>query len=106
MTEMIHRLYYMMEDWVGRHDLQGERPRELESQIETLQNEIVLRLGEGGQDMMETLAGLNLKLETIHDEALFRASMELGAKIARPRRGAWTAAVPGDAPTSGSGLTG
>lgn len=106
MTEMINKLYYMVEDWVGQHNLQDEEIKNLEARQEALQEKIILRLGEDGQDMMEALADLNLKLETIHDEALFRASMELGAKIARPRRGAWTAAVPGDACTSGSGLTG
>ena len=40
---------------------------------------------------MEALSNLNLELETIHDEALFRAAMELGVQIARPRRGVWTA---------------
>ena len=58
---------------------------------EALQEEIISRLGEDGRDMMETLSGLNLELEDIHDEALFRAAMELGAQIAQPRRGGWTA---------------
>lgn len=82
--DIMHKLYYLMEDWVGNRDLQDEKTHELEIQVEALQDKIILRLGEDGQDMMETLADLNLKLETIHDEALFRAAMGLGAQIAQP----------------------
>ncbi len=91
MTELITSLYYMVEDWIGQHDLRGEKINELETRQAILQDEIIQRLGEDGQEMMETLSSLNLELEDIHDEALFRAAMELGVQIARPRRRAWTA---------------
>ena len=91
MTEIIDKLYYMVEDWIGQHDLRGEKINELETRQEALQEEIISRLGEGGQDMMETLSSLSLEVETIHDEALFRAAMQLGAQIAQPRRGTWAA---------------
>ena len=84
MTELINKLYYMVEDWVGQSDLQDEEIKNLEARQEALQEKIILRLGEDGQDMMEALANLNLKLETIHDQALFRAAMGLGAQIAQP----------------------
>lgn len=93
MEELIRSLYYMVEDWVGQHDLQGEEIKALEARQEALQEKIILRLGEDGQDMMEALADLNLRVETIHDEALFRAAMGLGAQIAQPRRKSWTADV-------------
>lgn len=82
MEKIIRSLYYTVEDWVGQHDLMDEETKRLESCQNDLQNEIILRLGEGGQELMEALADLNLKLETIHDEALFRASMQLGTQIA------------------------
>lgn len=84
MTEIMHKLYYMMEDYVGQRGLMDEETKELEARQGALQGEIILRLGEDGQELMEALADLNLKLETIHDEALFRASMQLGAQIAHP----------------------
>lgn len=93
MEKLIRSLYYMVEDWVGQHDLQGEEIKALEARQEALQEKIILRLGEDGQDMMEALADLNLRAETIHDEALFRAAMGLGAQIAQPRRKSWTADV-------------
>ena len=91
MTELITSLYYMVEDWIGQHDLRVEKINELETRQEALREEIISRLGENGRDMMETLSNLNLELEDIHDEALFRAAMELGVQIARPRRRVWTA---------------
>lgn len=91
MTELLHKLYYMVEDWVGQHDLRDEKTQKLEIRQEALQEEIILRLGKDGQDMMEALSNLNLELETIHDEALFRAAMQLGTEIAQPRRRPWTA---------------
>lgn len=94
MMDIMHKLYYLMEDWVGNRDLQDEKTHELEIQVEALQDKIILRLGEDGQDMMEALADLNLKLETIHDEALFRAAVQLGTELAQPRRGRWTAGLP------------
>ncbi len=93
MEKLIRSLYYMVEDWVGQHDLQGEEIKALEARQEALQEKIILRLGEDGQDMMEALADLNLRAEAIHDEALFRAAMGLGAQIAQPRRKSWTADV-------------
>ena len=84
MTELINKLYYMVEDWVGQHDSQDEAIKNLEARQEALQEKIILRLGEDGQDMMETLADLNLRLETVHDQALFRAAMRLGTQIAQP----------------------
>ena len=84
MTELISKLYYMVEDWVGQHDLQDKEIKNLEAQQEALQEKIILRLGEDGRDMMEALSNLNLELETFHDQALFRAAMQLGTQIAQP----------------------
>lgn len=84
MTKMMEELYYIMEDYVDRNNMIDEEAKKLETRQEALQEEIILRLGEGGQELMEALADLNLRLETIHDQALFRAAMGLGARIARP----------------------
>lgn len=94
MTEIIHHLYHMVDEWTDEQSVHDPRLKELSDRQSALQAEIVQRLGEGGRDMMETLSSLNLELEDIHDEALFRAAMELGVQIARPRRRAWTAKLP------------
>lgn len=87
MTELINKLYYMVEDWVGQSDLQDEEIKNLEARQEALQEKIILRLGDDGRDMMEALSNLNLELETFHDQALFRAAMQLGTQIAQPGQG-------------------
>ena len=84
MTELIERLYFMLEDYLAPYELADEEIGSLEARQEALQNEIILRLGEDGQELMESLAGLNMELELIHNQALFRAAMGLGAQIAAP----------------------
>lgn len=94
MTEMIHNLFHMVDEWVDRQSINDPKLKELSDRQDALQEEIIRRLGEGGREMIENLADLNLKLETVHDEALFRAAMQLGTEIAQPRRRPWTAERP------------
>ena len=84
MTKLINDLYYMVEYQIGRLDTQTESEKELVERREALQDKIALRLGEDGRDLLEALADLDLELETIHDQALFRAAMQLGTEIAHP----------------------
>ena len=84
MTEILRKLYYIVEDRIGQHEFEDETEKELMARQDALQEEIILRLGEDGREMMEHLADLNIKLETIHDQALFRAAMQLGTQIAQP----------------------
>lgn len=94
MTEILRRLYHMVDEWADRQPVNDPKLTELLNRQDALQEEIIQRLGEGGRDMMETLSNLNLELEDIHDEALFQAAMQLGVQIAQPRRGRWTAGLP------------
>ena len=106
MTKLMNELYYMVEDWVGQHDLQDEKTKNLETRLDALQNQIILRLGEDGQELMEALTGLALELEVIHDQALFRAAMRLGAQIAQPRRSMWTPSRASSNPRAAAGRRG
>lgn len=94
MTELINELYYMVDDWASQQYKDSGEAKDLLARLSDIKNEIELRLGEGGREMMENLSELNLRLETIHDEALFRAAMGLGTELAQPRRGTWTAERP------------
>ena len=85
MTEIMRNLYYMVDTWAGQQYEMDEETKGLEEEKLALENEIARRLGDGGEDMVEALSGLNLKLEDIHDKAVFRAAMQLGAEIAQPR---------------------
>lgn len=81
MDKIMRELYYMIDDWAGQHYENDERTKSLEKQKSALEKEIAQRIGQDGQSMLETLAGLNLKLSDIHDEALFRAALQLGTEI-------------------------
>ncbi len=84
MTEIIHSLFHLVDEWTDQQYINDPEFKKLSDQQGALQDEIIRRLGEGGQEMMETLVDLNLKLENLHEEALFRAAMQLGAQIAQP----------------------
>ena len=46
MTELIERLYFMLEDYLAPYELADEEIGSLEARQEALQNEIILRLGD------------------------------------------------------------
>ena len=81
MSEILNELYYMVDAWAGQQYENNEEARGIEAQRFALQEEIARRVGEGGQEMVEELSNLWLKLEDIHDEALFRASLRLMAEM-------------------------
>lgn len=82
MKKIIDNLYYMVDAWAGQQYESDEVTTGLEEQKYALQEEIACRVGENGQEMVEELSNLCLKLEDIHDKALFRAAVRLGAELA------------------------
>ena len=92
MEKIMNELYYMIDNWAGQQYEMDEETKSLEARKQALQDEIARRIGEDGQNMVEALADLSLKLDDIHDKALFRAAVSLGTELARPRKG--TAVVP------------
>ena len=81
MNEIMRDLYYMIDDWAGQQYKDDETAKTLAERKYALENEIMTRIGDGGQEMLETLADLNLKLEDIHDKALFCAALRFAAEI-------------------------
>lgn len=86
MTELINELYYMVDDWASQQDKDSGKAKDLQARLSDIEDELELRLGEGGRELLEILSNLTLELETIHDQTLFRAAMELGTQIAQPNR--------------------
>ena len=84
MTKIIRELYYMVDDWADQHKYESKEVKDLLVRQQQLQEKIILRLGGDGQELMEALSDLNLELKDLHDEALFRAAMQLGTRIASP----------------------
>lgn len=81
MSEIMNELYYMVDEWAGQQYEDNEETRGLEEQKAALEEEMIRRIGPEGRGMLEELSGLRLKLEDIHDQALFRASLRLAAEI-------------------------
>ena len=84
MTEILHNLFHMVDEWTDRQSMSDPQIQELSARQDALQEEIIRRLGEDGREMMESLINLNLQLENIRVEVLCRAAMQLGAQIASP----------------------
>ena len=83
MSEIITELYYMVDAWAGQQYERSEEARGLEEKLFALKEEIARRVGDGGLEMVEELSNLWLKLEDIHDEALFRASVRMVMELAQ-----------------------
>lgn len=83
MFKIMNELYYMVDAWAGQQYENDEKTKGLEAQKSALQEEIARRVGEDGQEMLEELSDLSLKLEDIHDQALFRASLRLAIEMTR-----------------------
>lgn len=81
MTKIMNEIYYMLEDQAGQELIKDEEAKSLENQRGALWDEVIRRLGEDGEDIREVIRNLDLELETIHDKALFRAALSLGAEM-------------------------
>lgn len=82
MTKIMNEIYYMLEDQTGQELIRDEKAKSLEDQREALWDEVIRRLGEDGEEIRDVIRNLDLELETIHEKALFRAALSLGAQIA------------------------
>ena len=88
MTKIMNEIYYMVEDQAGQELMRDKEAKSLEEKRNALWDEVIHRLGEDGQEIQEVIKRLDLELETIHDKALFRAALSLGAELTRPEAGA------------------
>lgn len=64
--------------------MQDSRRKILMIQKSALMEEIILRLGDDGEKLLVKLADLSSELDEIENKALFRASVQLGTKLAHP----------------------
>lgn len=67
--------------------MQGVRTKILMRRKSALQDEIGLRIGDDGEELLDKLADLDADIETIHDKAMFREALRLGAEIVRASPG-------------------
>ena len=83
----MNRIYYMMTEEIGQQCARDTEVEILMRRNCALIDEIALRLGAEGEELMDGLTDLSADLETIHDKALFRAALSLGVEAARPEAG-------------------
>ena len=82
MDEIMNNIYYMLLERIGQQCGNDLEAKILRRRKIALIDEIILRLGEDGDDLMDTLTNLDADLETIHDKALFQAALNLGIQMA------------------------
>lgn len=87
MNKIMNELYYMIDEWAGQQYEMDEETKRLEERKQAVQEEMASRLGENGQEIVEALADLSLKLDEIHDRALFGAAVKLGTELGAPGAG-------------------
>ena len=88
MTEMMNRIYYMVSEQIGQQCARDPEMKILMRRKCALIDEIALRIGEDGGDLVEAMSDLDASLSDIQNKALFRAALSLGVEVARPQRGA------------------
>lgn len=91
MIDIMDEIYQIVEDEVDRRCYGMQGLRELESSRGILWDEVIQRMGKDGERSLEAITALDMEIAAIHDKALFRVALELGAEIRGPRRRTWTA---------------
>lgn len=94
MSELMDKIYYMMVEQVGQQCARESEIKILMRQKCALMDEIVLRIGDGGEDLLDAVTNIDADLDNIQGKAMFRAAVRLGAELAGPEAGAVTAAGP------------
>lgn len=89
MSEMMNELYYILTEEIGRQCMKEEAIKVLMIRQCALMDEIMLRLGEDGEKLMDRLADLKSEMDDMQSKALFRAALCLGTKITEPWRGVY-----------------
>lgn len=84
MSEIMDKIYDMITEEVDEQCAQIKEVKTLLGRKCALVDEIIVRIGPEGDELMDGLTDLSAELETIHDKALFRAAVRLGAELTRP----------------------
>ena len=82
MSEIMNNIYYMMVEQVGQRCARETEMKILMRRKCALMDEIALRIGDGGEELLEAMTNLDADLENIQGKAMFRAAVRLGAELA------------------------
>lgn len=88
MSEMMNEIHYMMAEQVGQQCASETEMKILMRRKCALIEEIALRIGDGGEDLLDAMTNINVEMDNIQGKAMFRAAVRLGAELVRPEAGA------------------
>lgn len=81
MNELMDDIYYMVTERIDQQSMQNREMKLLMARKCALADEIVFRLGENGENLLEALTELDSEMEAIRDKALFHEALHLGTQI-------------------------
>ena len=82
MTDIMNEIYYMLIERIGQQCMKDEETKVLMIRRCALMEEIILRLGDDGEELMDNLTDLGAELDDRQNKALFQTALCLGTKIA------------------------
>ena len=81
MSEIMNELYYMITERIGQQSMQDKELTLLMARKCALADEIIFRLGEDGEALLDAMAELDSKINAILEKALFHEALHLGTRI-------------------------
>ena len=81
MTELMNEFYYMISERVDQQNMRDKEVKLLMARKCALADEIIFRLGEDGDNLLDELTDLDSRIEAIRDKTLFQAALRFGTEI-------------------------
>ncbi len=81
MSEIMNELYYMITERIGQQSMQDKELTLLMARKCALVDEIIFRIGEDGEALLDAMAELDSKINAILEKALFHEALHLGTQI-------------------------
>lgn len=81
MSEIMNELYYMITERIGQQSMQDKELTLLMARKCALTDEIIFRIGEDGEALLDAMAELDSKINAILEKALFQEALRLGTQI-------------------------
>ena len=81
MSEIMNELYYMITERIGQQSMQDKELTLLMARKCALTDEIIFRIGEDGEALLDAMAELDSKINKKKKKALFHEALHLGTRI-------------------------
>ena len=91
MTELMDKIYYMLQEEAGKLCAQKAERKVLMRRRAVMTAQIIEQLGAGGEELLDELNNLETDLEAFYDKAMFQIMLRLAVEIAQLATPAQTA---------------